>query len=416
MLHRQKSIVAAAALLLSAGAAQAGSYFNLTATGSSGTTVTVPGSNLLNLTNNLIKTQDGFYPLVGQSYTASLTYGGVPRAVQFASNATGTRVTVTVPSTGFSKTFTGPNAGSVESQIRKFLEHNGADQLARLEGSIDRLSYISLDDGNPQAATAFFATEAFDRFGLQQTFAMDQASAGNFSEFGLDVSGGSFTTPDGNGAYATLDPTFGWRFSNNVGLEISVPFEFLDQENAYSYILGMEVGMPITIINAPTSQPGPNQSPQPAQGLSWQITPWGIGGTAGSEDQVAGGVMAGGGGTDSLNYQIDDFTFTAANEIAYEQGIPVNAYSYHFNTDVAQLIMKNGGKVTYCPGGGSFFVDAGVAYTDLFHRAAVPDYWSPMAGLGWKFNADSGIRVGYSGDFAHNYHNNGGQVMLYLAF
>jgi hypothetical protein len=382
----------------------AGGYFGLSATTSGGQSVSVQGSNLINLTNNLLKTQSSFAALSGQAYSASLTYGGVSNAVKFDSSADGKTVTLSIPITGFSRTFTGTSQSDVEHQIRKFLETDGASAYSKLLRRINQLSLVATNDGNPQAAIEFFASEAYEQFGLNPTLGVDLSARSNGAQFSVRSSGGSFTSDDGNGTFATVDPSFGWRFGDNVGLVLAVPIEYRNTQDASTYIGGTELGLPVTLIND-----------RGGDGFSWQITPWGIGGVAASADLVAGGVFAGGGGTNNLNLQIGPLTFTMANQLAYEKGIPVSWSQYTFDTNAEQLVLTNGGQVKWSPAR-AVSVYGGASYTNLLRKAALPNYLSPTAGVDFNFNTDSGVRVAYQGDFCHGYRNNGGEVDLFLSY
>ena len=49
-------------------------------------------------------------------------------------------------------------------------------------------------------------------------------------------------------------------------------------------------------------------------------------------------------------------------------------------------------------------------------NAAVPNYWTPSAGVGFHFGHSSSIRLSYDGDFGHSYHANGAALTLILAY
>jgi hypothetical protein len=63
-----------------------------------------------------------------------------------------------------------------------------------------------------------------------------------------------------------------------------------------------------------------------------------------------------------------------------------------------------------------FFIDGGVTYSNFLRKAAVPNYWTPMAGVGIAFSRYSSLRVGYRGDFARQYSENGGELSLVVAY
>src|SRR3954470_11338984 len=93
--------------------------FSLTASGSS-STITANGNNLVDLAGNLIDAKDQFASLNNQNISASLRYGGLNNAVLVTRNAAGTSATLTIPSTGFTRTFTAATQNQLEDQVVDF--------------------------------------------------------------------------------------------------------------------------------------------------------------------------------------------------------------------------------------------------------------------------------------------------------
>src|SRR5262245_49310535 len=58
----------------------------------------------------------GALPLA-PNVTATLDYLGIPNAIRFQASAIGSQVVVQIPSTNFSRTFTGTSPADVENQI-----------------------------------------------------------------------------------------------------------------------------------------------------------------------------------------------------------------------------------------------------------------------------------------------------------
>src|SRR5436190_3023459 len=87
--------------------------FSLSESGG-GNTVTANGNNLVDLAGNLIDAKDQFATLNNQNVSANLRYGGLNNAVLLSRNAAGTNATLTIPSTGFSRTFTAANQSQLE--------------------------------------------------------------------------------------------------------------------------------------------------------------------------------------------------------------------------------------------------------------------------------------------------------------
>ncbi len=101
-------------ILVAAGAADATDLFGVEATYSGGT-ITQTASSLPQLVEALINNQGAFTPLIGNDFTGSLTYYGIPGAV--AVNVQGdTQLTITSPLTGLNRTFTGTDRNNLEDR------------------------------------------------------------------------------------------------------------------------------------------------------------------------------------------------------------------------------------------------------------------------------------------------------------
>lgn len=399
------------ALVLLASIARAEDPFVLTAQSTSGTpqSVTVSGSSVVDLVRDVIKDQGAFAGLANQSVSASLRYGGLNGAVQFSKNAGNTSATVSIPSIGFRKTFTGANASAVEKQIEDFAKKNGASIYGDFLRSLNERTPLGVTDGNPLAATALLADYSFTLYGLQPApFAFedptDSLDSTALPRWRFDTWGGYAQTDAGDGYFVGGAFTMAFRFGNRVGLSFATPFTYRNVEGADIFNVGEEVSLPILAI-APTGD----------RSFSWLVTPTFIAGAAGSIDAAAGGTFLGGGVTSSLSYQISSFTFTLADQIDYFHGMPINVGNYNFDTNLDQEVLKNGLKVTKMFGR-NLFVDASITRSDFLQRAAIDHYWTPGAGIGVRFNENAGLRVGYFGDFAHHFTVNGGNVQLYLNY
>lgn len=392
-------------IFVTAATLHASDFFSLTATGTNGTTATESGSNLINLTNDLLGKKSSFSSLSGQGFTSSLTYAGVKNALVVSENASQTSATLTIPATGYSKTFTGTNKSSLETQIRDFIKRDGSTQYARFLESIDQTSPSAAIDGNPQASTAIIADAAFRDFGLRPAVAPVPRTPDNGRIFSIEGDGGITRSGGFNGDYADVSVLSGWRFSEPVALTLSTTVEYRAVAGSEVYTVAEEVGLPISIIEVR------------GNGFSWQITPWAFGGIAASYQQVSGGILVGGGGTSSLALHAGDLTFTLADQGSYMGHVAASVGDYRFDVDVDQWIIKNGGEVAYRPGHGPLGVEAGIAYSDFLNRAAIPDYWTATGGLAIHLGHHSDLRVEYIGDFAHrNYTSNGGAIVFSTAY
>jgi hypothetical protein len=403
-MRRGLVLVGAAALLALGARASADDFFNVTANGSGGTTVYDAGPNIIHLTDDLISESGSFSSLFGQNVTTSLSWGGVPNAVILTENATGTSATITFPSTGFTKTFTGSDPSDLQSQIHDFIKKDGEKAYAQFLEKMSQESLVSPLDGNPQASTAVIADAVFSRFGIINQQPTAYASSSGPFYLGLSGEGGVTRASGLNGNWANLNFDTGMRFGSNVAMSLGTTLDYRNTENSTAYTLAEEVGLPITLVN------------NNGNGVSWQITPWAFSGVSASYDQADGGLLVGGGGTSSFALHLNGLTVTVGDQISYTAKVRVTVDNYDFDTDINQWIVKNGAMAMYQIPGSPFFVEGGIVYTNFLRRAAVPDYWTPIGGAGVNFGGHSSLRVDFQGDYAHNYNNTGGVVMLVLAY
>ena len=159
------------AFLLAPAIARAQDPFSLSGQTTSGppASVTATGSSMVDLVQNLIKAQGDFAAVQNQSFNAGLNYGGISNAIQFQANSTGTSATLSIPSTGFTRTFTGSSRQAVLDQIRDFLIKDGTTEYAKFLNEVNQVSILGVVDGNPRSATAVMSNSAFFRFGLQRS-------------------------------------------------------------------------------------------------------------------------------------------------------------------------------------------------------------------------------------------------------
>jgi hypothetical protein len=376
--------------------------FSLTASGG-GTTVTGAGSDVVDLAGDVIDSDNAFRALAGRSISGSLRYGGVNDAVLFSRNAAGTSATLTIPSTGFSKTFTAANEDDLEDQITDFFKDEGADAYADFLAEINKQTSLGVNDGNPLATTALLADLGFYRFGFVTKRPGDNA-IGLPGGFDLNLSGGvqNFDDLDANGYYAQLGLAASFRLGDRVALSWANAFRYRDIEDAAVYQYGTTIALPVALITAPDG------------GLSWRLTPAFTGGFGGSWDLAAGGLLVGGQITSSASVTAGGWTVVLANQAGFYDGVPIDISDFRFETDTNQTILKNGVQVIRDLGDGAF-VDVGVAYTNLLDDAFIEDYLSPSAGVGFRLGSGV-LRFGYRGDFADDFTNHGGNVSLLFSY
>ncbi len=260
---------------------------------------------------------------------------------------------------------------------------------------------IGVTDGNPQATTAVFASDAFEIYGLHTLLDKEPKGLLNHYAFRADFSYGDLHTDVIDGTFYTLNLAQGWRFTDHIGLVYSVPLEYRDTEGAHVYIAGLNAGLPINILL------------EHGRGLSWSVTPWVVGGIGVSDELDQGAAVYGGGGTSSLSLSGNFLRLTLANQISYEDGDPFH-YSSLFNNEqpIHQTILKNG--LTGTIHIGPAFIDGGASYTNLLDGGFVDEYWSPDVGVGVKLG-NGFLRAGYHGDIGNNYRATTIRLMFQIA-
>jgi hypothetical protein len=403
-------VLAVSALLLALAAtpcAYAAEPFSLTASGG-GTTITAVGDNMVDLAGNLIDAEDQFAALENENISGTLRYGGLNNAVLFTRNAAGTNATLTIPSTGFSRTFTAANDDELEDEMRDFFEKEGAGAYADFLAEINKQTSLGVNDGNPLATTALLADMGFYRFG----FITRRPGAESIPlPVGLDlrITGGVSEADAGNdddeelsGSFAALGLGTSIRFGDRVALTWANAFRYREVEGAAIYQYGTTLALPIALI------PG-NEG-----GLSWRVTPAFVGGFGGSWDMAAGGILVGGQITNSLSIHARGWTFSMGNQIGFYEGVPIEFSDFRFETDTSQVIVKNGLQVVRDLGDRAF-VDAGLAYTSLLDDAFVEDYFSPSVGVGFRLGG-SVLRIGYYGDIADEFTAHGANASLVFSY
>jgi hypothetical protein len=376
--------------------------FTLTATGG-GTTITASGKNLVDLAGDLIEAEDDFTALADENVSGALRYGELNDAVLFSRNAAGTSATLTIPSTGFSRTFTGANEDELEDQIRDFFEQEGADAYADFLREINRRTSFGVSDGNPLATTALLADLGFYRFGFRSRIPggapIRLPSGGD-----LRLHGGVSETDVADGWFAGLSLGSNWTFGERIGLTWANSFRYHDIEGSDVYHVGTTLALPIALITS-----------RDDEGLSWHLAPAFVGGFGGSRDLAAGGILAGGQITSSLAARFSGWTIVLANQAGFYEGVPIELSDFRFETDTSQQILKNGLQFLRDLGDNAF-LDVGVSYTNFLDDAFIDGYTSADAGIAFRLGDSASLRLGYHGDYADEFTTHGGNVSLLIGY
>ena len=392
-MSRRLAAVVAVAVLAPAAAAWADDLFGVTVTDDQGNSVTVTGESLFDLAENVIESQGDFERFEGTDFTGSLDYAGLDDAIVIDGN-TDDSVRVRIPSIGFDRTF------ADEDEAEEFLRQDGADTLAEFIGVVNRETLVGVTDGNPAALTATLADDAYRTFGgYRNPFGVDLQGAGGSRLYAAAV---AIDTDVGGGVLYEAAVGGGVKFTDRVGLALSVPGTYREIEGSETYSVGAQLGLPVRLTPETTDD----------QPLLWQVTPYALAAVGGSQDQLAGGVILGGGVVNLVGLRAAGLTFHSSQQVAAYGGTPVEFGDYRFETEVDQTILRLGGHVTYGGEADSYYLTGGVIYTDFLDDAAVDSYVSPVAAVGFRLGATNLLRVGYRGDFGDGYDAHRAEVAL----
>lgn len=373
------------------------------------------GNDMVDLLEDFLSQEGAFSGLtLAPSYSATLDYLGIPDAIVMDATLFGTNVVLTIPSTGFTKSFTGTSPDDIEDQIEDFFEDEGADEVAEFIEETGRRTALATFDGNPRATTALFARGAFDRFGLgalRTRPGYSEARVAEAGHFDLSVeAGGGVIDADPFDSLYVVDGaiTLGGDFER-VGIYLSALGQYRSYDGADIYDAGLELGIPIAVL-------GPGEG----HWLRWVLTPVVQSGGGASVDLLSGGFMVGGGGVSSFGSNFGPLELTIADELFYYGGVPLGEIGdIEIETELDQWITRNGGKLAIYPlGEERLWLEGGASVTNfLGTHGAVDWYATPFAGVGVKLFDTLRLRVGWESDFGeHDYAAHTGRVDLGFEF
>ncbi len=380
-----------ALVLVPSGVAGAADLFGVEATYSGGT-ISETASSLPDLIEALVNNQGAFAPLVGNNFTGSLTYYGIPGAV--AVEVVGdTQLTITSPLTGLNRTFTGTDRDDLENQVRDWLLKEGNSEVAKLIQAAAEQSAAAITDGNPSSATARMADRAFGAFGLfPAARVMRGSESGNYSALWFVTRQSKADTPVGTAKSADYELNFPWwlNLGRNVSLIGNTSGQYMDTEGTAVYGGGTDLGLAIRPIVRDAEC-----------GVGWQITPFaGLTGM-GTYDGALGGLLDQFGVTSRLEFQLPhNILLIVANQYSHFDSLKLKFEDVEIDPGIKQDVLKNGlmvdfplwaDKSLYANG---FFVD-----TRFLQDAAVDNYQT--LGVGLALRGDRLSLNGYvSRDFA----------------
>ncbi len=383
--------------LIAVSSALAANLFEVTATDGF-TTQTFSNSNVLDLIKTTIQDTTLIFP-VGIT-TADLTFLGVPKAISYNLNPAGTSSTLTIPSIGFTRTFTGANRAAVYSAMQDFLKTDGSGVLARFLKEMAKQSPVAVTDGNPNASTAVAANGIFMSEGFtpaDQLSFEGNAPRPNFGGFGIGFNSGRFAAKVAGGTlsgeFAELGLTwFNLGLGDRVRLLAPFSASYLTIDNTAVYGVGQSLSLPIRILIMDKTNP-----------WNWRLTPVaGISARA-SIDALSGAVIWHAGLVNSIDYRVNHRLIVClVDQLTTHQGLPVKYGDYSFDSEVDQLIAKNGLRLvtplTKRLIGDLYFID-----TRFLNAAAVKQFETVGASISLRATKKYKLSLAANYDFGNNY-------------
>jgi len=383
-----------ATIVVTSGVAGATDLFGVEATFSGGT-ITQTASSLPELVDALVNNQGAFVPLVGNDFTGSLTYYGIPGAVVVDVQGDN-QLTITSPLTGLNRTFTGIDRNDLEDQLTDWLLKEGSREVAKLIQAAAERSAAALTDGNPSSATARMADRAFGAFGLFPASRVMRGSApGSYAALWFHTRQSKADTAVGTANSANYEFNIPWwlNFGRNVSLMGSTSGQYMDTEGTAFYGFGSDFGLGIR----PIVRDGQSN-------VGWQVTPFlGLTGM-GTYDGALGGLLNQYGITSRLEFQLPrGILLIVANQFSHFNSLELKIEDVEIDPEIDQDVLKNGLMVDfpllranslYANG---FFVD-----TRFLQDAAIDNYQTVGAGLSLRSDRLS-LNAYVSRDFASDF-------------
>jgi hypothetical protein len=365
-------------------------------------TVSATGNNLNDFVSSIINTTDKFLQLRNQPFNASATFLGVPNAVTFSTNATGTVVTMGLTPINFRKTFTGTSSRDVDDQISRFFEKTGPETVAAFLKEIARRSPIAVTDGNPNAATAVAANSTFFAQGF---IPADEIAAGaraatapelvapRFGEFGLNVDAGRFESTDFSGKKINL-ATSGLSIGLGSRVRLLTPLyaNYLEVEGARVGGLGAALALPIRFLVMSKDN-----------AWNWRVTPLAGVNARASVDLAGGALLYHGGLLNSVDLRVHPgLVLCLVNQFTAHKSIKLEYGDYSFDPKVDQRILKNGLRVV-SPVSSRLTAEFFVVDTRLLKDAAIDQYFSSGGTICFLVSPRFNLRLGGGQDTGGEY-------------
>lgn len=368
--------------------------FEATATPTGGPDIFASGSNLSDFVSSLINTNGQFQALNGRAYTASSSFLGVPNAIAFNTNSTGTVVTYTLTPIGFSRTFTGVSKQAVDDQISAFFKKDGADTIARFLKAIAEKSPLAVTDGNPNSATAVAAGSTFVSQGFtpadEITTVLDEGGATKprYGGFGIGFNAGKFKAGGFEGTnYDFSMSGLNIGFGDSVRLLTPISLGYLTVAGAKVAGAGINAVLPIRF-----SVMGKDNA------WNWRVTPIAGVNLRGSADLAGGALLFQVGASNTVDYKVSPkLVVCMINQVTLHRSIGINYGDYSFDPKVDQQIMKNGLRVV-SPLTRRLIGDFFIVDSRFFKQAAVKSFETFGGSLSFRATQSFNLSLGANYD------------------
>lgn len=360
-------------------------------------TLRVGGSNFLDLLDSLTKTSGQFQQLDNKPFVASATFLGVPNAIAFSTNATGTAVTMTLTPIGFNRTFTGATKDQVDDLIDAFFEKEGIATVAAFLEAIAKSSAVAVTDGNPNSATAAAANGSFLSQGFTPTDEIaDGAAAGTtgtkprFGGLGIGFNAGRFEAGTFKGETIDFSLTaLNLGLGGRVRLVVPLSVNYLKVAGAQVAGAGMNFALPIRLV-----------AMDKETRWNWRVTPLAGASVRASIDLAGGALLQQFGVINSVDYRVNPrLVVCVVNQLTQHKSVKLEFGDFSFDPKVDQQILKNGLRLV-TPLSLRLTGDVFAIDTRFLKAAAVKQFYSlggslslrasPRFNLGLGANYDSG--------------------------
>ena len=369
--------------------------FGVEVTYGEGETISQSASSLPDLVEALIQNQDAFAPLVGNDFTGSLTYFGIPAAVTVEVQGD-TQLTVTSALTGLNRTFTGTDRNDLEGQLKDWLLKEGGSEVAQLIKEAAKRSTAAITDGNPSSATARMADSAFNTFGMYPaTRAMGGRPSGYRSGIWVHGRQSKADTPIGtvdNTEYGLNVPSW-LRLGRSLDLIGNMSGRYVEAEGTEIIGGGLDLGLGIRLA----TRGGEDR-------FGWQVTPFAGFHGLGTYDGATAGLLDQFGIANRFEFKLSgDVLLVVASQFSYFDSLKIKIEGVEIDPELEQQVLKNGLMVDVpFPSVKSVYFNGFVVDTRFLKDAAVDNYQTAGGGLSIRGRRTS-LNVYISRDFADHY-------------